>query len=65
MRATDSEQPVDEPDPSLEEAAREVDRSLIRLAMNRSLRERLRAGVAMARLAARFHHEEAPGSRRS
>jgi hypothetical protein len=41
-------------DPDILHAVAEVDRSLIRLALARSLRERLRAGVAMARLASRF-----------
>jgi len=41
-------------DPDILRAMAEVDRSLIRLALARSLRERLRAGVAMARLASRF-----------
>jgi|GEM_PF-3019051 hypothetical protein len=41
-------------DPDVLQAAQEVDRSLIQLALVRSLRERLRAGVAMARLASRF-----------
>ena len=41
-------------DPDILRAVAEVDRSLIRLALARSLRERLRSGVAMARLASRF-----------
>jgi hypothetical protein len=41
-------------DPDILHAVAEVDRSLIRLALARSLRERLRAGVAMARLASKF-----------
>jgi hypothetical protein len=39
---------------ALADAVAEVDRTLIHLAMERTLAERLRAGVAMARLAARF-----------
>jgi hypothetical protein len=41
-------------DPDILRAVAEVDRSLIQLALARPLRERLRAGVAMARLASRF-----------
>ncbi len=41
-------------DPDILRAVAEVDRSLIQLTLARSLRERLRAGVAMARLASRF-----------
>jgi hypothetical protein len=41
-------------DAELAVAVGEVDRSLVELAMMRTLGERLRAGVAMARLAARF-----------
>ena len=41
-------------DPDILRAVAEVDRSLIQLALARSLRERLRAGVAVARLASRF-----------
>ncbi|MDC0742207.1 hypothetical protein [Polyangium mundeleinium] len=41
-------------DPEILEAAGEVDRSLIQLALGRTLRERLRAGASLARLAARF-----------
>lgn len=48
-------------DAELLEAAGEVDRTLIQLALDRSLRERLRAGASLARLAARFR--AAPGSR--
>jgi hypothetical protein len=43
---------ADDPDVFL--AVAEVDRSLIQLALARSLRERLRVGFAMARLASRF-----------
>jgi hypothetical protein len=43
---------ADDPDVLL--AVAEVDRSLIQLALALSLRERLRAGFAMARLASRF-----------
>jgi hypothetical protein len=59
MRAAEPNPRAEEPENLLAEAAREVDRTLIQLAMSRSLRERLRAGVAMSRLAARFHREEA------
>jgi len=41
-------------DAELARAVGEVDRSLVELAMMRTLGERLRAGVAMARLGARF-----------
>jgi len=41
-------------DQELRLALDEVDRTLIELAMTRSISERLRAGVAMARLGARF-----------
>jgi hypothetical protein len=41
-------------DPDILQAAAQIDRSLIQLALARSLRERLRAGVALARLASRF-----------
>jgi hypothetical protein len=41
-------------DAEILEAASEVDRMLIQLALGRSLRERLRAGASLARLAARF-----------
>jgi hypothetical protein len=48
-------------DPELALAAGEIDRSLIRLALERSPFERLRAGVAMAKLAARFRREPPEG----
>jgi hypothetical protein len=41
-------------DAEILEAAGEVDRTLIQLALRRTLRERLRAGASLARLAARF-----------
>lgn len=41
-------------DAEILQAAAEVDRTLIQLALKRSLRERLRAGASLARLAARF-----------
>ena len=41
-------------DAEILEAASEVDRTLIQLALRRTLRERLRAGASLARLAARF-----------
>jgi hypothetical protein len=41
-------------DPDILQAAAQIDRSLIQLALARPLRERLRAGVALARLASRF-----------
>jgi hypothetical protein len=41
-------------DPELASAVLDVDRSLIHLAMQRPLRERLRAGVGLSKLAARF-----------
>ena len=41
-------------DAEILQAAAEVDRTLIQLAMKRSLRERLRAGASLPRLAARF-----------
>jgi hypothetical protein len=47
----------------LQQATAEIDRTLIQLALARSLRERLRAGVAMARLASRFQRETAPNGR--
>ena len=39
-------------DAEILQAAAEVDRTLIQLALKRSLRERLRAGASLARLAA-------------
>jgi hypothetical protein len=48
-------------DPELALAVGEIDRSLIRLALERSPFERLRAGVAMAKLAARFRREPSEG----
>jgi hypothetical protein len=41
-------------DPDILQAAAQIDRSLIQLALARPLRERLRDGVALARLASRF-----------
>jgi hypothetical protein len=48
-------------DPELALAVEEIDRSLIQLALERSPFERLRAGVAMAKLAARFRREPSEG----
>jgi len=45
----------------LAQAVAEVDRSLIRLALTWTLRERLQAGTAMARLAARFRRAPPDG----
>ncbi len=47
-------------DAEILEAASEVDRTLIQLALRRTLRERLRAGASLARLAARFRAASLP-----
>ncbi|WP_153824543.1 hypothetical protein [Polyangium spumosum] len=41
-------------DAEIVQAAAEVDRTLIQLALGRTLRERLRAGASLARVASRF-----------
>ncbi len=48
-------------DELLEQAASEIDRSLIRLALERSPLERLRAGIAPMKLMHRFHRAAPEG----
>jgi hypothetical protein len=54
VRPCSSSELLQRMDPELIAAVSEVDETLIRLALQRSPFERLRAGVAMARFASRF-----------